>query len=205
MRTPKLRELGEALRSLLSRPATSGFPAQPHEPYSGFRGKPEFSETGCIGCGACAQVCPGNAIEVNDPEAVPSPRETGVRRLTVRYDLCNFCGNCEVHCITGEGITLTTTYDLALFERNLAYEFIEHDLVFCELCGDILTTRSQLLWIYKKLGTLAWGNPSLLLTAQREMHPVAAGIPGEDLRRPDLFKVLCPKCRKRVMLKDIYG
>ena len=205
MRAPKLRELAEAIKSLISKPATSMFPARPHEPYEGFRGKPEFSEAGCVGCGACAQVCPAGAIEVVDPDPSVEEWTVPMRRLTVHYDQCNFCGNCQAHCITGEGIRLTPQYDLALFDRQLAHEFVEMELVRCDLCGAALTTRKHLLWIARRLGPLAYGNPTLLLTAQRAHLPVESGRAGASLRRPDLFKVLCPRCRKSVMLKDIYG
>ncbi|MCK5148416.1 4Fe-4S dicluster domain-containing protein [bacterium] len=205
MRAPKLRELAEAIKSLLARPATVGFPKEPCHVYEGFRGKPEFSEISCVGCGACAEVCPANAIIVEDDKITESKNSNFVRRLTVRYDACNFCGNCEAHCITEDGIKLTMEYDLAVPDRQLAREFIEHRLICCELCGTVLTTIKHLLWIYYKLGPLAWGNPNLMVTAQREMLPVEPGLPGEMLRRPDIFKVLCPKCRRNVMLNDMNG
>ncbi|MBN2415093.1 4Fe-4S dicluster domain-containing protein [bacterium] len=205
MRYPKIRELGEAVKSLLSKPYTSSFPKTPHEPFDGFRGKPEHSEEFCVGCGACAESCPGNAIAVIDPDPKAKNKKPLMRKLELKYEKCNFCGICEANCITEKGITLTKQFDLALFDRNLARESIELELVTCELCGDIVTTKKHLLWIFRKLGVLAYGNPTLLLTAQREMLPVESGGAGEELRRPDIFKVLCPKCRKDVMMKDIYG
>jgi formate hydrogenlyase subunit 6/NADH:ubiquinone oxidoreductase subunit I len=42
MRYPKIRELIEAVKSLLSRPYTSNFPRRPLEPAKRFRGKPEY-------------------------------------------------------------------------------------------------------------------------------------------------------------------
>ncbi len=205
MKYPKLRELGEAVKSLVSRPYTSKFPKVPHVPYEGFRGKPEFSEEFCVGCGACAEVCPGMAISVIDPEDKGKDGNILRRTMQVRYDMCNFCGNCEAHCITGKGITLTQEYDLALFDRKLARESIELDLVTCEICHSVITTKKHLGWLIRKLGTLAYGNATLLLASQRELIPIESGKQGEELRRPDIFKILCPKCRKAVMIKDIYG
>jgi len=62
MRYPKLRELKEAIRALIKGPYTSRFPFEPHQPYERFRGKPEFRQDDCVGCGACFQVCPAKAI-----------------------------------------------------------------------------------------------------------------------------------------------
>lgn len=206
MRYPKLRELKEAIKSLFSKPYTSKFPFQPHEAYDGFRGKPEYFDEFCVGCGACAEVCPGNAIQRIDPsEPVKDKTESQMRKMELRYDMCNFCGNCQAHCITEKGIQLTKKFDLALFDRKLAVEKIEKELVVCELCGSILTAKDHLRWLARKLGTLAYGNPTLLLISQRELIPVESGVKGVEMRRPDILKVLCPKCRHEIMLKDIWG
>ncbi len=206
MKYPKLRELKEAIKSLFSPAATSRFPYEPHEPYEGIRGKPEFFEEHCVGCGACSEVCPADAIRVIDPPTPISKKDMpATRRMELRYDTCIFCGNCEANCITGKGVQLTKKFDLALFDRKLAVESVEKELVLCDLCGAVITAKDHLLWTLKKLGTLAYGNPTMLIMNQRELIPTASGKPGEDLRRPDIFKVLCPKCRHEVMLKDIWG
>ena len=206
MKYPKLRELKEALKSLFSRPYTSKFPFAPHEAFDGFRGKPKYFDEYCVGCGACSHVCPGNAITVIDPpEPVTKKKPVPVRKVELHYDMCNFCGNCEAHCITEKGIQLTKEFDLALFDRKLAVEDIDKELVICELCGAIVSTKDHLQWLARKLGTLAYGNPTLILSSQRELIPVESGTKGKELRRPDIMKVLCPKCRHEVMIKDIWG
>ncbi|MEW6556768.1 MAG: 4Fe-4S binding protein, partial [Elusimicrobiota bacterium] len=68
MRYPKLRELKEAIKALIKGPYTTKFPFEPHTPFPRFRGKPVPDEKNCIGCGACAEVCPTRAIEVIDPD-----------------------------------------------------------------------------------------------------------------------------------------
>jgi hydrogenase-4 component H len=206
MKYPKLRELKEAVKSLFSRPYTTKFPFEPHEPFDGFRGKPQYFEEYCIGCGACAEVCPAGAIKVYDPdEPVIGNNSDQKRKIELKYDMCNFCGNCQSHCITEKGIQLTKEFDLALFDRKLAIESIEKELVICDICGDIITAKDHLRWLARQLGTLSYGNPTLLLISQRELIPVESGKKGEELRRPDVFKILCPQCRHEVMLKDIWG
>ena len=206
MKAPKIRELKEAIKSLFSRPYTLPFPKKPIDVCDGFRGKPQYFEEYCVGCGACAEVCPAGAIQVIDPEQ-PAVRSDlpPKRRLELRYDVCNFCGNCETHCITEKGIQLSKEYDLALFDRKLAVESVEKELVICDLCQGIVAPKDQLLWASKQLGTLAYGNPTLLLMSQRQVIPVQTGEKADSLRRPDIFKILCPHCRHEVMLKDIWG
>jgi len=205
MKYPKLRELKEAIKSLFSAPYTSKFPKVPHEGYEGFRGKPKYFDEYCVGCGACSEVCPAKAIEVIDPVIKKNKKDGYTRKIELRYDKCIFCGNCQAHCITEKGIQLSQEFDLALFDRKLAVESIEKDLVICELCDKIISTRHHLQWLARQLGTLAYGNPTLILASQRELIPVESGVPGKETRRPDIMKMLCPHCRHEVMLTDIWG
>lgn len=194
------------MTALLKGPVTTKFPGEAHSPPAGLRGKPQFDEAGCVGCGACAEVCPSSAIRVTDPKPGASGRKRGLsRKIELRYDVCHFCGLCQSRCITGAGIRLTDQFDLALLDRTLAVEVVERELVTCELCGGILTTRDHLIWIFRRLGALAYANPTLVRIAQNPFSPIASPSQNQEPRREDGMRLLCPVCRRRVRLEDHWG
>jgi len=204
VKKPKLRELKEAVRAFIFGPYTTKFPAEPHIPPDGFRGKPEFSETGCVGCAACAEVCPAVAIQVlDDPEADPP-----TRRLVLHFDKCVFCGQCELNCTTDEGIHLTKTYDMSTLDRSTCRECIEHELVICEVCGAVVGARKHLRWVAERLGAKAYANPTLIIAADGGMRlaPPDAGRPGEPiLARNDMMRIMCPHCRRTAVIRELWG
>jgi formate hydrogenlyase subunit 6/NADH:ubiquinone oxidoreductase subunit I len=204
VRKPKLRELKEAVRALVRGPYTTKFPAEPHEPPDGFRGKPEFDTDGCIGCCACAEVCPAVAIRVHDDTAADPPKRT----LVLHYDKCIFCGQCELNCTTEEGVRLTKTYDMSTLDRSECRESIEHDLVICEVCGAVVGARKHLRWIAERLGAKAYANPTLIVEADGGMRLAAedAGRAGEPaLARSDMMRVSCPDCRRTTIVRELWG
>jgi len=204
MRYPKLREIKEALKSFFSKPYTTRFPAKPHIPFERFRGKPVPDDEKCIACGACAEVCPSRAIEVKD--TLDKKPET--RDIIWHYDLCVYCGQCESLCTTLDGVKLSNEFDLAVFDRSDLYMKTGKDLVLCEDCGNIITTRAHLVWLLDKLGPYSSGNFNLIYTAQKELK-VAQDIPSrvepDEIIRPDLFRVLCPKCHHLVLVYNQTG
>ena len=204
MKKPKLRELKEAVKAVISGPYTTRFPFEPHTPPDGFRGKPEFQEDDCVGCAACAEVCPALAITVTDePDAGPP-----TRRFELRYDKCIFCGQCELNCTTSEGIKLTKTYDMVTLDRSTCLEHIEHELVICEVCGAIVGAAKHLRWVAQQLGAKAYANPTLIVSADGGMRLAAkdagrAGTP--TLARSDMMRVTCPACRRTTILRELWG
>ncbi len=199
MRYPKLRELREAIRALIKGPYTSRFPYQPHKPYERFRGRSEFHEDDCVGCGACFQVCPARAIEMQDIK--------NKRILTVNWDLCIFCGQCQANCITGKGIMLSNEFDLSTTGKRVELkQTIEKEFALCDCCGENIVPQDQILWVAQKIGPLCFSNPSLILfylrvlaLATKEKFP-----PKEELEfgRYDRIKILCPRCRRLAAIKS---
>ncbi|MBU3958789.1 MAG: 4Fe-4S binding protein [Candidatus Omnitrophica bacterium] len=204
MKYPKLRELKEAIKALIKGPYTSRFPYEPHQPYERFRGKPQFHEEDCVGCGACFQVCPAKAIEMQDIR--------DKRILTVHWDMCIFCGQCQVNCLTEKGIVLSQEFDLATTEkREDLNQKIEKKLILCQGCGEVIAPADQILWVAKRLGPLCYANASLMLFYLRSLDlTLSAAVekekfpPKEELEfmRSDRIKILCPRCRRQAVLKS---
>ncbi|MDI6757381.1 MAG: 4Fe-4S binding protein [Endomicrobiia bacterium] len=209
MKYPKLRELKEAVLALIRGPATTKFPSEPHTPPEGFRGRPTPSSDGCIACGACAEVCPAAAIEVIETTAPGHP----MRIIEWHYDRCIYCGQCQSHCTTRDesvpGVRLTQEFDLAGVDRSKMRDAVEKPLVVCEACGEPLASRPHLEWISSRLGPLAAANFSLNDIFQQNLLPTknapAASIDTGALRRQDLFRINCPKCRHRVLVFNQTG
>jgi len=203
MRTPKVREVKEALRSLFSRPYTIRYPYEPVVPPERFRGKAKFFEDECIGCGACAQVCPARAIDV---ENVVSDG-TGRRKLTVHQDHCIFCGQCQRYCTTSEGIKLTNDFETGTYDRTQSISTVEKELVICRECGEVIATVDQIRWVAEKLGPKAFGNMGLALMLSRDLGLASdvSRAPGRAMERGDNVSILCPRCRREVILYEQWG
>lgn len=198
MKYPKLRELREAIRAIVKGPYTSRFPYEPHQPFETFRGRPKFYEDDCVGCTACAQVCPARAIEWQDD------LKTKKRVLTIRWDLCIFCGQCEANCLSVKGIRLSRDFDLATSRRKELSQTIEKTLVFCECCGEVIAPHDQLIWVADKIKSLLFSNTTLMLyyLANKGFSDQEISRILEPALRSDRMLILCPKCRRKAIYKS---
>ncbi|MBN1383867.1 MAG: 4Fe-4S dicluster domain-containing protein [Elusimicrobia bacterium] len=206
MKYPKLRELKEAIKALIKGPFTTKFPFEPHTPFPRFRGIPVPNEKeGCIGCGACADVCPPRAIKVVDDLAANPP----MRSIRWRHDYCIFCGQCERLCTTKEGVKLSNTeFDIADLNRNNMFAEIKKELIVCSDCGEVIAPKEQILYIAKKLGPMGYSNINLIVFTQQEFldtSHIASEKSSQSSGRQSAFKILCPKCRHQVWVFDDHG
>ncbi len=124
----------------------------------------KFNEKNCVGCGVCVRMCPFNAREMFDD------LENGIRKLKFYPERCRRCGLCKEVCINS-----------AINEEGGVDE-IKKELVFCDKCGAVLTTRAHLFYIINKLKEKYYANQTLRRISAENM-----GIETRDLK-------LCPLC-----------
>lgn len=196
MKLPKLRELVEAIKALIKGPYTSKFPKEPHLAHPNFRGQPKFNQEKCVGCCACQEVCPVEAISHSDSiEDKNNPK-----RAMIHYtDTCIFCGQCEAACMAdNQGIKLSQDWELSFFDRSQAQEQIEKDLQLCEVCGGVIACKDHLKWISQRLGELTYSSPTLYLSRLKSLGVVDENIISalKDQGRSDRVKILCARCRR---------
>ena len=200
---PKLRELKEAVISLLTPAYTSRFPKEPHVPFEKYRGKPVVDNENCVGCETCANVCPSNAITFEDDKT------TGKRIIRRDYGKCIFCGQCEEHCITGKGVKLSDKiYDLAVFDRKMSVEYQEKELLICAYCNAVITTKEHVYFLHQRLGPKAFSS-IMNLNMLNEKLKLSAGQDTQisvkdELKRKDMFNVLCPNCLRKTLVKTTF-
>ncbi|MFH1385394.1 MAG: 4Fe-4S dicluster domain-containing protein [Candidatus Omnitrophota bacterium] len=197
---PKIREVIEAVKALIVGPYTSKFPKEPHVAHPNFRGQPKYNDEKCVGCLACQEVCPAEAIDHKDlirGQSIP-------KRKMIHYtDTCIFCGQCEAACIADhEGIKLSNDWELPFFDRKNSYEEIEKELQLCEVCGDTIACKDHLKWIAEKIGELSYSSPTLYLSRLKSLGIIDENIISalKDSGRSDRVKILCARCRRETTL-----
>ena len=88
--------------------ATVAYPHVPAVVSANFRGRPEFDFASWRDARPAAEVCPTGAIALSG--------DAGVRRVTVDYGLCVFCGLCAEASPAG-AVRITTDFELATHNR----------------------------------------------------------------------------------------
>ena len=89
--------------------ATVAYPDAPAVVSGQFRGAPEFDLASWRDARPAAEVCPTGAIALCDQD--------GVRRVTIDYGLCIFCGQCADASPDG-AVRVTREFELATRERG---------------------------------------------------------------------------------------
>lgn len=130
-----MSKLKEALICLKAGRVTLPYPLEPSRPQENFRGLPAVDVTKCIGCGACASVCPSRLIEIIDEE----DHTTIIRHL----DRCIYCARCEEMCPEG-AIEMTDNFETATDNRSDLRITHHIYMATCSRCGRCFTGQNPL-------------------------------------------------------------
>jgi formate hydrogenlyase subunit 6/NADH:ubiquinone oxidoreductase subunit I len=98
------------LQSLLKRPATLNYPAQPSPMPEHFRGKLTFYPERCTGCKLCMRDCPAHAIKITRISKTEIEAEIDLAK-------CIYCGQCVDSCPRG-ALEMTREFELAQLSRD---------------------------------------------------------------------------------------
>ncbi len=150
--------------------ATYAYPFEPYEIVEGYRGKPSYTYEKCIGCTACANACPSNAINVKMNESKD--------KLVWEFNCgrCIFCGRCDEVCPTG-AVVLSDQFENAVkFDKENLKERGEMDLQKCEICDRVFTTKRLIAYDLQRLRKAGWSE--------------------EYLAQKTKFMKTCPDCKR---------
>ncbi|MBN1683805.1 4Fe-4S binding protein [Candidatus Bathyarchaeota archaeon] len=111
---------------------TFNYPKEKNLTPEGLRGKPEIDFNTCIGCGACVEKCPSNALSLEEHE--------DIWKLNLFYGRCLMCGVCEEECPV-DAIKLIEEYELASKTKKDLEVELQLIRVKCKKCGEYFTTK----------------------------------------------------------------
>ena len=94
------------------------------------------------------------------------------------------------------------------FERDKNIEYQEKELLVCESCGAVITTKEHLHFMHRKLGPKAFAsilnlnllNQKLRLTEEQDVQTDIK----DGLKRKDMFSIICPNCLRQVLVKYLF-
>lgn len=129
----KLRETALCLRAGR---VTLPYPAKPRPTPDGFRGRPMFDISRCIGCGGCANNCPAREILITDV-----CQELRIIQYLGRR--CTYCGRCAEVC-PEQAITMSREFETATPRISDLRQRLELFMGTCQRCGRCFPEPSPL-------------------------------------------------------------
>ena len=121
---------------------TVKYPAEQPFTTSEYRGRIEIDPLKCVGCGACAVICPPKALVVD--------RENGYAVLRYFIGRCIFCAMCADVC-PQKAIRVTNSFELATTDIHDLYVDLEHELTKCDICGEFYIPKKLLESVTKAI------------------------------------------------------
>jgi Ni,Fe-hydrogenase III small subunit/Pyruvate/2-oxoacid:ferredoxin oxidoreductase delta subunit len=106
------------------------------------RGHPLVDQSKCIGCAACAIVCPAQAIAVEDGETE--------RQIRFTHQDCIFCATCQDVC-PSQAVSLDTRVAPWFGAKDASQSVSRVALARCQACGAAYAPAEQIRWSTKKI------------------------------------------------------
>ncbi len=106
------------------------------------RGHPQVDQGKCIGCAACAHVCPAQAVAVEDGEQE--------RQIRFTHQDCIFCATCKDVCPT-QAVSLDTSVAPWFGAKDASQSISRVPLARCAVCGSAYAPAEQVRWSVKKI------------------------------------------------------
>jgi formate hydrogenlyase subunit 6 len=150
---------------------TGSYPLEAIAVDPNFRGKPEHNSQQCIGCAACINACPSNALSAETDLAA------GQQVWRFNLGRCIFCARCEEVCPTA-AIRLTQQYELATWNKADFLQEARFPLCYCRQCSRPFAVQKEIDYA------------SALLEHNGDIHA--------QTRRP-AFET-CPNCKRQQSL-----
>jgi ferredoxin len=116
-------------------------PALPAPP-PGFRGDPHVDPQKCMGCGACAHLCPADAIEILD--------QGGERIVRFNRRDCIFCATCQDVC-PSQAVELAQREKSWFSDKDASRSEARLPVARCLACGAPYVPAEQVAWAMRKL------------------------------------------------------
>ena len=99
----------EACKQLFRKQCTLKYPYEKSTVHPGFRGRPSWDLSKCIGCSLCQSICPAVAIKM-----VGKGQTAEIKHF---MDCCIRCGECVDVC-SKKAIVMTEEFETAGFDRS---------------------------------------------------------------------------------------
>lgn len=105
--------LGDAAKSLFSKPVTEKYPFERNEAPVRLRGLVRWDKDKCSGCTLCVKDCPAYALNLHVID-----KKTKKFVMEYHVDRCTFCAQCVASCNQDSIEMDDTTWELAAFSRD---------------------------------------------------------------------------------------